>query len=359
MQNSCTWRGFADRFRTMFHTVTIFDLRPCDSLVTPVSKAASRLGGRAQHRGSLVQTTLRSSITFSGVGLHSGQPARLTIRPASADYGIWFKRTDIRLGDTMIAARWDAVEASPLCTKIVNRAGTSVSTVEHVMAALSGCGVHNALIEIDGPEAPILDGSSVPFVRGLLARGLRELASPVRAIEVLAPVEVKTDTGWARLSPGHPGQGLSMQFHIAFSDAAIGEQTKTMNLANGAFVRELCDSRTFCRASDVEAMRAAGKALGGTYENAVVVDVDLQGHRVVRPSGHRAVPHGANDTVRLTCEHLRDDLAAHIAVRIQRVDRPARWHVEVASVLHRDEPVCAVGADERPEPGCLASQAGW
>lgn len=249
----------------------------------PNAKAAPEWGDACNPRGNLVQTTLRSAITFNGVGLHSGAPARLTIRPASADYGIWFKRTDIALGDTMVPARWDAVEASPLCTQIVNRAGTSVSTVEHVMAALAGCGVHNALIEIDGPEAPILDGSSVPFVRGILARGLRQLASPIRVIEILAPVEVKTDMGWARLSPAEPGQGLTMQFHIAFADAAIGEQTKTLNLANGAFVRELSDSRTFCRASDVEAMHAAGKALGGTYENAVVVD----GDKVLSPGGLR------------------------------------------------------------------------
>ncbi|SMX43483.1 UDP-3-O-acyl-N-acetylglucosamine deacetylase [Maliponia aquimaris] len=230
-----------------------------------------------------MQTTLRSPITFTGVGLHSGAAARLTIRPASADYGIWFKRTDIALGDTMIPARWDSVEASPLCTMIVNRAGASVSTVEHVMAALAGCGVHNALIEIDGPEAPILDGSSVPFVRGILSRGLRALATPIRAIEVLKPVSVDTGRGWARLLPGAPGQGLTMSFHIAFADAAIGEQTKTLNLANGTFVRELSDSRTFCRAADVAAMRAAGKALGGTYENAVVVD----GDRVLSPGGLR------------------------------------------------------------------------
>ena len=230
-----------------------------------------------------MQTTIRSQITFSGVGLHSGAPARLTIHPASADYGIWFKRTDIRLGDTMIPALWDAVEASALCTQIVNRAGVSVSTVEHVMAALAGCGVHNALIEIDGPEAPILDGSSVPFVRGILSRGLRALRAPIRAIEILKPVSVETDKGCARLMPGEAGQGLSMQFHISFADAAIGTQSKRLNLANGTFVRELSDSRTFCRAADVKAMRAAGKALGGTYENAVVVD----GEKVLSPGGLR------------------------------------------------------------------------
>ncbi|MCR8546483.1 UDP-3-O-acyl-N-acetylglucosamine deacetylase [Salipiger sp. P9] len=230
-----------------------------------------------------MQTTLRSAVTFQGVGLHSGKPARMTIRPAMAEHGIWFKRTDILLGDTLVPARWDAVEVTPLCTRIVNGAGVSVSTIEHVMAALAGCGVHNALIEIDGPEVPILDGSAAPFVRGILARGVRELRAPVRAIEVLLPVSVHTAKGWARLSPAAPGAGPSMDFHIDFDDAAIGTQEKSVNLANGTFVRELCDSRTFCRQADVETMQANGLALGGTYENAVVVD----GARVLSPGGLR------------------------------------------------------------------------
>ncbi|WGW03299.1 UDP-3-O-acyl-N-acetylglucosamine deacetylase [Tropicibacter oceani] len=227
-----------------------------------------------------MQTTIRSAISFQGVGLHSGEPAKLTIRPAMAEHGIWFKRTDISLGDTLVPARYDVVESSPLCTLIKNAAGVSVSTIEHVMAALAGCGIHNALIEIDGPECPILDGSSAPFVRGILSRGVRELTAPVRAIEILSPVSVHTAHGWARLSPE---QGTTMSFHIDFDDKAIGVQDKRLNLANGSFVRELCDSRTFCRASDVDAMRAAGKALGGTYENAVVVD----GDKILSPGGLR------------------------------------------------------------------------
>lgn len=227
-----------------------------------------------------MQTTIRSSVSFQGPGLHSGLPAKLTIRPASAEQGVWFKRTDIAVGDNMVPARWDAVEVSPLCTQIVNRSGVAVSTIEHVMAALAGCGVHNALIEIDGPECPILDGSAAPFVRGILARGVRELSAPVYAVEVLTPVSVHTSAGWARLSPA---RGLTMAFHIDFADAAIGVQDKRLDLANGTFVRELCDSRTFCRASDVAAMHAAGKALGGTYENAVVVD----GDKVLSPGGLR------------------------------------------------------------------------
>ncbi|MFD1344521.1 UDP-3-O-acyl-N-acetylglucosamine deacetylase [Litorisediminicola beolgyonensis] len=227
-----------------------------------------------------MQTTLRAPITFQGQGLHSGRPAKMTVRPAGAHHGIWFRRTDILVGDTLVPARWDAVERSPLCTRIRNGVGVEVSTIEHVMAALAGCGIHNALIEIDGPEVPILDGSAAPFVRGFLTRGLRMLNAPVVAIQVLTGVEVHTDQGWARLTPS---DGLVMDFHIAFDDAAIGTQDRRLDLRNGAFVRELCDSRTFCRLSEVEEMRANGLALGGTYENAVVVDGDA----VLSPGGLR------------------------------------------------------------------------
>ncbi|GGH52075.1 UDP-3-O-acyl-N-acetylglucosamine deacetylase [Frigidibacter albus] len=220
-------------------------------------------------------------MTFKGVGLHSGAPVRMTIHPASANYGIWFRRTDIDRLDPLIPARWDAVVASRLCTLIANRAGTTVSTIEHIMAALAGTGIHNALIEIDGPEVPILDGSAAPFVAGIMARGLRELDVPVRALRILATVEVRDGEAVARLEPG--GDALDMRFDIDFTDRAIGRQTKQLTLANGAFVRELSDSRTFCRRADVETMQANGLALGGTYHNAVVVD----GDRVLSPGGLR------------------------------------------------------------------------
>ena len=226
-----------------------------------------------------MQTTIKSSVTFTGVGLHSGAPVRLTVHPASAEYGIWFRRTDLD-GDNLIPARWDAVVPSKLCTLIANRAGASVSTIEHVMAALAGTGLHNALIDIDGPEVPILDGSAAPFVRGILARGLRTLAVPVRALKVLKPVEIRDGDAWARLEPADM---LEIDFTIDFTDAAIGHQEKALVMSNGAFVRELCDSRTFCRQRDVEAMQANGLALGGTYENAVVID----GDKVLSPGGLR------------------------------------------------------------------------
>ncbi|MEE4345782.1 MAG: UDP-3-O-acyl-N-acetylglucosamine deacetylase [Paracoccaceae bacterium] len=227
-----------------------------------------------------MQHTLKSAVRFDGIGLHSGLPARMVIHPAAAEHGIWFRRSDVLFGDAMIPARWDSVRQSPLCTFLENQQGVSVSTVEHVMAALAGCGVHNALVEIDGPEVPILDGSSAAFVRAILDRGLRRQSAAVRAIRVLETVEVRRGDAWARLTPS---DRLEIDFRIKFDDAAIGEQSKFLPMSNGTFVRELCDSRTFCRQADVDAMRAKGLALGGTLENAVVVD----GDRILTPGGLR------------------------------------------------------------------------
>lgn len=204
----------------------------------------------------------------------------MTIRPASAEYGIWFRRTDVCGCDPLVPARWDSVVDAKLCTRIANAAGTEVSTIEHVMAALAGTRVQNALIEIDGPEVPILDGSSAPFVQAILSRGLRALDAPVRALRVLETVEVRDGDSVARLSPAN---SLEMDFSIDFTDQAIGHQQKHLTLANGAFVRELSNSRTFCRQADVDTMHANGLALGGNYDNAVVVD----GARILTPGGLR------------------------------------------------------------------------
>lgn len=231
-----------------------------------------------------MQTTLKSAATFEGAGLHTGVNARMTVRPAPAGHGIRFLRTDIaRQGaglDPVVPALWKNVTASRLCTVIANGDGVSVSTVEHIMAALAGCGVHNARIEIDGPEVPILDGSAAFFAAGLLAQGIETLDAPLMCLEILAPVEVREGEAVARLEPA---ETLEIAFSIDFADAAIGQQEKELVLANGAFVRELSDSRTFCRQADVEAMRDSGLALGGSYFNAVVVE----GDRVLSPGGLR------------------------------------------------------------------------
>ena len=226
-----------------------------------------------------MQTTLKSEVTFDGAGLHSGADARVVLHPAAASHGIVFRRVDLP-GQPLLHALWDHVIVSPLNTRLTNADGVTVSTIEHLMAALAGCGVHNALIDIDGPEVPILDGSAAAFVRGIVHVGLTRLSAPLRAIEVLREVSVVDGQSVATLSPSTT---LQIDFAIDFADPAIGHQHKTLNMANGSFVRELCDSRTFCRAADVDAMRAKGLALGGTLENAVVVD----GDQVLPPGGLR------------------------------------------------------------------------
>ena len=227
-----------------------------------------------------MQTTLQHDVTFHGVGLHTGQPATVVLHPARAGHGVVFRRIDVTGADALIPARWDHVIVSSLNTRIENFAGVSVSTIEHLMAALAGCGVHNVLIDIDGPEVPILDGSAADFVRGIIGTGLAELDAPLWAMEVLKPVTASHGDAYARLSPA---RSLHIDFTIDFSDAAIGHQAKKLNMANGTFVRELCDSRTFCRQSDVAQMQAQGKALGGTLLNAVVIDGDT----VLSPGGLR------------------------------------------------------------------------
>lgn len=228
----------------------------------------------------IVQTTIATAATFEGVGLHSGKPVRMVVRPAPAGHGIVFLRTDITDASPRIPALWDVVTPSRLCTLIENADGVRVSTIEHIMAALVGAGVHNALIEIDGPEVPIMDGSSAPFVRGIMAGGVVAQAAPVIALEILKSVTVEKDGARATL---HPSDSFEIEFHIDFVDAAIGRQSRVLDMRNGAFARELCDSRTFCRQADVDAMHEHGLALGGTLDNAVVVD----GDQVLSPGGFR------------------------------------------------------------------------
>jgi UDP-3-O-[3-hydroxymyristoyl] N-acetylglucosamine deacetylase len=227
-----------------------------------------------------LQYSLKSTAVFQGRGLHSGAPVTMKIHPAPVGHGIWFLRSDVTTGDARIAAVWDAVVPSKLCTLIANDDGVSVSTIEHVMAALAGSAISNALIEVDGPEVPILDGSAALFVEGMLTAGILVQDAPVMAIRVLKSVEVRDGDAVARLDPS---EMLEIDFRIDFDEAAIGQQSKVLNMANGAFVRELSNSRTFCRNADVIAMRERGLALGGTLENAVVFD----GSNVLSPGGLR------------------------------------------------------------------------
>ncbi len=244
-----------------------------------------------------MQATLKTKVTFTGVGLHSGARARLEIHPAPAGFGIVFRRVDLTPA-VDIPALWDHVTPSQLCTLMDDGKGTTLSTVEHVMAALAGTGIHNALVTVDGPEVPILDGSAAPFVRGILRAGILLQNAPLRAIRVLRAVEYREGEAFARLTPA---DHLEIDFQIDFVDAAIGHQEKRLDMANGAFLRELADSRTFCRQADVELMRKNGLALGGTYLNAVVVD----GAQVLSPGGLRH----ADEAVRHKMLDAMGDLA--------------------------------------------------
>ena len=227
-----------------------------------------------------LQTTLKQEIKCDGIGLHSGVEVSLKIKPSAAQYGIWFRRTDINTKDNMIAAHYLNVSESELCTTLSNESGATISTVEHLMAAFAGCGIQNALVEVDGPEIPIMDGSSDWFVRKIISVGTKQLIEPLRVIHVKREISVETDNSYASITPFRE---LSISFEIDFEDEAIGYQKKSLNMANGSFVKELCNSRTFCRNSDVEVMKKNGLALGGSLDNAIVVS----GEKVLNPEGFR------------------------------------------------------------------------
>jgi UDP-3-O-[3-hydroxymyristoyl] N-acetylglucosamine deacetylase len=226
-----------------------------------------------------MHTTLKREATLVGMGLHSGRPARLVLRPARSG-GIRFRRVDVTDRDNVVPARWDLVSDTTLCTVLTNAAGVSVATVEHLMAALAGTGVTDVVVDLDGPEVPIMDGSAQRFVQAILRAGREELPQPLTAVRVLKPVREGEGAAYAELLPA---PGLSIDFEIDFDDAAIGRQRKQLALLNGAFVHELADCRTFCRRADVDAMQARGLALGGSLDNAIVVD----GDDVLNPSGLR------------------------------------------------------------------------
>ncbi|MEO1239661.1 MAG: UDP-3-O-acyl-N-acetylglucosamine deacetylase [Pseudomonadota bacterium] len=269
-----------------------------------------------------MQTTLKSPIALEGIGLHTGKPVRVRLTPAAADYGVWFRRLDAAAGEDMVSAHWTSVVPSELCTMVMNDAGVSVSTIEHLMAAIAGTGLHNVLVEIDGPEVPILDGSSAGFVRAIMARGLRRLSAPVRAIEVKRRVEVARGSANAALDPAH---GLEIAFSIDFDARAIGQQTLRLDMANGAFVHQLCDSRTFCMKAEVEAMRARGLALGGSLDNAVVID----GDEVMNPEGLR---HG-DEAVRHKMLDVVGDLALAGAPILGRYTGDKAGHATTRALL--------------------------
>lgn len=218
-----------------------------------------------------MQHTLTQAITFQGVGLHSGHIVTMTVNPAPADHGIVFVRTDVGDRNNVIPALWNNVVDTRLCTMLGNDAKVTVGTIEHLMAALRGCGVDNVLIELDAPEVPLMDGSAQPFVARIDEVGTVAQLMPRRAIKVLKEVIVEQDGKRVRLSPS---EGSVFGGQIEFANAAIGKQYFETRLVNGNFRHDLAEARTFGFLKDVEAMRKMGLALGGSLENSIVLDED-------------------------------------------------------------------------------------
>lgn len=245
---------------------------------------------RHDHR----ERTLVAPAICAGVGVHTGQRVRLAIRPASTGTGIVFVRTDITDRENRIVVSGDAVVDARLNTMIENEAGVRLSTIEHLMAAFCALGISNAVVEVDGPELPILDGSALPFVQLLDRAGFRRQEAPVRYIEILEPIHVTDGDKHAAL---YPCDRYEMRFEIDFTSPVVGNQVIDFVVDEQTFRDEIMSARTFGFAHEVEALRQAGLARGGSLENAVVID----GNEILNPGGLRMerefVRHKALDAI--------------------------------------------------------------
>ncbi len=228
------------------------------------------------------QTTLADQVVIEGIGVHQGRPARVVLHPAEAGSGITFLRTQLAHGrERLIEARSHAVRDTQLCTVIGDDTGASVATIEHLMAALAGLGIDNALVEVDGPEMPILDGSSRLFVEAIDQVGLRTLSAPRKVVKILKPVRVEHGQSVVELLPR--AEGFRLDVEIAFDSKVIGRQAFGIDLDPTAFRRDIAAARTFGFMRDVERLWKAGLALGASLENTIAVGEDS----VVNPEGLR------------------------------------------------------------------------
>ena len=240
------------------------------------------------------QHTVAGPVIFAGIGLHTGEHVRVAVRPAAVDAGVLFVRTDVTDRDNRVPVTADAVCQTQLGTVINNAADVRVSTIEHLMAALAALAIDNCIVELDGPEVPIMDGSSEPFVQILDRAGRRRQDAHRRYIEILAPIVVEDGDKLASLTPS---DGFEVAFEIDFTSQAIGHQRVDLVIDEDSFREELSNCRTFGFVRDVEALRAIGLARGGSMDNAVVID----GDRILNPEGLRRpdefVRHKALDAI--------------------------------------------------------------
>jgi UDP-3-O-[3-hydroxymyristoyl] N-acetylglucosamine deacetylase len=228
----------------------------------------------------LRQRTLKTAIKTTGVGLHTGARVELALRPAPPDTGVVFHRTDIERSAAIPA---DAMHVGDTrLSSTLMQDGASVSTVEHIMSALAGLGIDNLHIDVAGPEIPIMDGSAGPFVFLLQSAGIVEQQAPKRYLKIIESVEVRDGDKWARFDPFN---GFKLDFTIDFPHPVFGSENRhvTIDFAEHSYVKEVARARTFGFMQDVEAMRAAGLGLGGSLQNAIVLDE----YRVLNAEGLR------------------------------------------------------------------------
>lgn len=215
------------------------------------------------------QKTLKREISCRGIGLHSGAAVRMTIGPAKAGEGIVFLRTDLPKGESLILARYDNVTDTKLCTTIENEFGARVSTIEHLMAALRGCDIDNALITIDGPEVPAMDGSALPFVELIEKAGIAVQSAPRLALKIKKSLSFDRDGKWVRFSPSDYSVFAG---EIDFDHQAIKKQSFEVYLLNGNFKHDIAPCRTFGFAHEVAYLKTIGKAKGADLSNAIGID---------------------------------------------------------------------------------------
>ncbi len=252
-------------------------------LIESVPTLGSSVSGqRTAFTGVAYQKTLKSAINCTGIALHSGAKVSMTLRPADENSGIVFRRTDIIGGGAVIPALWNNVTDTRLNTCITGPNGASVHTIEHLMAALAGAGVDNAIIDINGPEVPVMDGSAAPFLFLIECAGLEIQSVPRQAIKILKRVVVEDGDKKAMLVPAHD---FALRVEIDFPVAAIRRQECRLAMTGSAFKAEVSRARTFGFEQDVSAMRAAGLGRGGSLDNAVVIS--CEGDAVLNEGGLR------------------------------------------------------------------------
>ena len=213
------------------------------------------------------QQTIVKSLSISGIGLHTGIDVSMKLSPAEADYGIKFIRKDLN-DNNVIEAIWSNVTSTKLSTTISNKNGASVSTIEHLMSALSGLHIDNIKVEIDGPEVPIMDGSSIKFVNLIDSTSIKKLDKKRKILKVKQNIKVEKDDSFVELKPNNQ---FSINFEIDFPSKLVSQQSCQLQLVNGNYKTDIASARTFGFEKDVDLLRSNGLALGGSLENAVVV----------------------------------------------------------------------------------------